>query len=117
MSVDFTIATEHEDGSWYHGACDYSFNLANANASMILRAIGLPDDPCGSADAEDVLARCATFRAVGHAVGRATEITQKPGRALIVSVGRPPEYVHERIGWLEKLAEYARANGYAVGWS
>jgi hypothetical protein len=121
MSVDFTIARKcaEPDGRvvWEHVPCDASFNLANGNAALLLRAVGLPADPCGCERPEVVLAACAVWTAVGEPAGRPQRVERGAGGALMIEMGATPEYVRERVRWLERLALLARDRGGWVGWA
>lgn len=117
MSVDFTIATRMEDGSYWHGECDASFNVSNANAAAILDALGIEWDSCGSVDAREMIGRCAAWRAVGVAQERAATQGVGANGCRWYEGGIDRAYIERRIGQMEALAELARDRGGEVGWS
>lgn len=122
MSMTFTIAHRTDvDGRevWSHGECDATFNVHNAGGCAILASLGFEPDYCGSLDAQEVLRRCVTFRAV-DAPARGTvepSVERGAGGATMIECGFDVEYVRERIGRLEELARVAVAQGAAVGWA
>lgn len=118
MSMTFSIVSNDGDG-YFHGECDATFNVHNSGGYAIIRAIGAVEDSCGSMPADEVLAACVAFRATEADVSHVTVPAAQgvgEGGARWVECGVDENYVRTRIGWLEELAELARAGGYEVGW-
>jgi hypothetical protein len=105
-------------------------NVSNDNAILILSTLGLrprvvdgpfgplPEDACGSMDAEEFLGRvlAAEIMSVGDP-GTETETFIEEGCATLIACGRPEGYTDARLAQLREVAEFARAHGKEVVWS
>ena len=117
MSVTFSALNTTTD-QWV--ADELSVNMANANAAVVLDALGFAEDVaagdlCGSVPAQDFLGRVLTgFGLAPTDPGRpATEDIGEHG-ARFIDCGRAPGYVQDRLGQLQALAEAAVADPQVV---
>ena len=123
-------ADEHTDGctecAAYHGpllSAIYPFdeiNLANGNASEILRLLGYDgaDLNAGEADAEHLLGKLLIAEALlEESAERPYREQRQDGRATLIDCGRPAGYINERISQLADLASWAAANDRRIVWS
>lgn len=106
MSITFT--TPHRGGP--------GLNMASGNAADLLELLGLRGQWVGEAPAEDILGRCLIAQALlgvatddGHGRGDVTD-----GR--IVSCGRPPGYLADRLAELREIATWAHHHHLPVVW-
>ena len=109
MSVTFQIEgqrPDYEDGATF-------LNLANSNACDLLAWVALAVEPCGSANARELAARCR--RRLWD-----VERNHDPARPFheegnLIECGRRAGYLRERTAELLSLAE--RAGDAVIQWS
>jgi hypothetical protein len=102
---------------------DLDVNMANANARVVLDALGFAEDVaagdlCGTVPAQDFLGRVLTgFGLAPTDPGRpVTENTGQHG-ARFIDCGRAPGYVQDRLVQLQELAEAAVGTpGAVISW-
>lgn len=117
MSVDF----------YFDGAAEgETANLSNANASRVLRSLGLAFDYCGQVDAADLKGRILTAIAVGGVDIVDTADHASKGLTALLGAGgacvhdcTPPldEYLARRLPDLLVVAEAAEKAGQPVTWA
>lgn len=103
-------------------------NVSNANARLVLEALGLPfEDGSGGLDAEDFLGRVLMALAVAPADAGVPQHRLVPGESTIfgtvtehgatfIDCGRREGYLQERLVQLEEVARHAIGKGREVSW-
>jgi len=107
---------------------DPEVNVSNANARLLLEALGLPfEDGSGSLDADDFLGRVLTALAVAPEDAGVPVHQMVPGESTIfgpvveggatfIDCGRRPGYLQERLLQLEEVATHSLLAGRKVSW-
>ena len=107
----------------YNISDEFDVNMANGNASDVLKALGLRTDDenedwyAGDVEPDDLIGRCLIVLAVGQdqAVPASREVGQNG--AVLINVGRDASYVKDKCEALIRLAEHAKQNGRTIVWN
>jgi hypothetical protein len=113
VSISF-FSTRFEGSETFCSAGD--LNMSNRNASIVMAAVGFPDEPCGEMPIDTVIHLCRNY--LRARIG-------KPSAALPTNVdgnfwdcGLPEGYVNQRVHQLVLLASEGKERGAThITWS
>lgn len=120
---DFAIyrCCDHTEAAVVACGCEaFDVNVSNTNAAMIFERLGLdwdPEDPSGSAEPADILARAMLGNVGRDDSGIAMSAEKVPGGPTVIDCGLRAGYFADRLDGIAELAAEAQRRNLLIGWA